>query len=265
MKKLLTGLMLSVSVLLTACGEFQSINKSSNEVLEALSPYLVEEDQQRAQELSAQYNKDILIRENLIDAQVIEIEIEGHVAQLEVVNKGDIALKLNGKNIYFDELANRSLLESVIASSLVKVSANTGVMSLLEAKKSEAFIGTLLSGVFGLVVKGIFNYAVVKITEKVGPVVGGAVGTIGDSLVGGATGTTPPTGEAVSSAKDTILSAILNMVINRISGGSVTIPPVVVDNGSVTVPTLPTNPTQPVQNCNLFCNLLGLLVGNLVK
>jgi hypothetical protein len=249
--KILTGLMMSVSLLLTACGEFQTINKGSNEVLSSLSPYLSEADQKLAAELSNVYNEDISIRENLIDNKTIEIEIEGQVAQLEIINQGDIAFKFNGKNVYFDELANNSILESIISSSLIKVSSNTSLMSLMSAKKSQAFVGTLLSSVFGLVVKGIFNYAIVKVTEKAGEAVGGAVGTIGGSVIGDITGEPKPSKDEVKSAKDTIFGVILNALINKFTGGSQsTSNPA--DNSSNT------STQQPAQNCNLFCSLLGL-------
>lgn len=260
MRKILVGLMLSLSMLLTACGEFNSINKSSNEVLEALSPYLSEEDQQRAQELALKYDKDISIRENLLDKEVVEIEIEGHVLQLQILNEGEIAFRINGKNVYFDELRNNSLLESIVTSSLVKVSSNSNALSLVGAQQAQAFIGPLLSSVFGIVVKGIFNYAMVKVTEKVGPVIGGAVGTIGNSVVGGVTGEGKPSNEAVSDAKNTILNAILGIVINRLSGGNVTTPVTGTPNNPVTNPLFP-----PQQDCNLFCSLFGLLVTNITK
>lgn len=261
MKKLVTGLMVSVSMLLTACGEFKTISKNSNEVLEALSPYLTSEDQVVAAELSSVYSEEILIKENLLDQNTVEIEIEGLLGQLEIINKGNIAFKFNGKNIYFDDLKNNSILESIISSSLVNMnSKSASVLSLMNANKSEAFIGTLLSSVFGLVVKGIFNYAIVKITEKAGEAVGGAVGTIGGSVVGGITGEPKPSKDQVDAAKDTLLNALLGALINRISGGAVQLP---------STPVQPTSPTTPVtqqpQDCNLFCSLLGLLVTNLVK
>lgn len=255
MKKLVIGMMASVSMLLTACGEFQSINKNSNEVLDALSPYLSESDQRLAQELSASYSEDIVIRENLMDNKIVEIEIEGNVAQLEIVNEGDIAFRLNGRNIYFDELDNNALLESVISSSLIKVSSNSKLMSLITPQKSEAFLSGILTSVFSMVVKGIFNFAVTKVKDKVGEEVGGAVETIGNSVVGGVTGEPKPSDEAVQGAKDTILGTLLNAVINRLTGGAVT--------------QVPTNQNpiaqQPQQNCNLFCSLFGLLVNNILN
>lgn len=264
MKKLIIGLMASTSMLLTACGEFQTINKGSNEVLEALSPYLSEDDQKRASELSAVYNKDINIRENLVDSEMIEIEIEGNVAQLQIVNKDGIAFRLNGKNIYIDELNNNELLESIISSSLVKVSSNSTLLSLMSAKKSEAFLGSMLSGVFGLVIKGVFNFAVAKITEKAGVEVG--------AVVGGLVGVPAPNKSSdeikndvkdqVKGAKDSILSSLLGTVL-----GSIGVPAVNTNINTNTNTNVNTNPvvTQPSQNCNLFCNLLGLLVNNLIK
>ncbi len=260
MKKLVTGMMVSLSLMLTACGEFQTIDKGSNEVLSALSPYLSAEDQALADDISSVYDEKILIKESLLDQQTVEIEIEGHLAQLEIINKGNVAFLLNGKKIFFDDLKNNAVLESIISSSLINVNAKSASMlSLMGAKKSEAFIGTLLSSVFGLVVKGIFNYAVEKITEKAGAVVGGAVGVIGSGVVGGVTGEPKPTKDEVKTAKDTILNAILGALINRISGGSVQLPP------NPTQPTAPGATPAVPQKCNLFCSLLGLLVNNLVK
>ncbi len=269
MKKLVVGLMVSVSMFLTACGEFQSINKSSNEVLEALSPYLSETDQKLAQELSESYDKDIVIRENLMDNKTIEIEIEGNVAQLEIVNQGDVAFRLNGRKIYFDELENNAQLEAIISSSLVKVSSN--FMSLIEPEKSQAFLGGLLTSVFSMVVKGIFNYAMVKVKDKFGEEIGNSVGTIGNSIVGGVTGEPKPSKEEVKGAKDSILGTIFNTVINTIAGGTKNQSTSNVNNiGQILNPGSSSsnsnnNVSQPQQNCNLFCNLFGLLMNNIIK
>lgn len=250
------GLMIGLSLLLTACGEFQSINKNSNEVLESLSPFLTEEDQKLAADVSQVYNEPISIRENLIDGNTIEIEIEGHVAQLEVVNKNNIAFRLNGKEISFEELKRNDVLEDLVSSSLIRLnSKSASLQSLIGAKKSEAFLGSLLPTVFGLVIKGIFNYAVVKVTDKLGAEAGQAVGVIGDSLSGGTA-----TKDDVKKAKETLKNTILNAILNRITGGLVQLP----TNGQPTQPTNPTTGEQP-KKCNLFCSLLGLLVNNLVK
>lgn len=256
--KILTGTMIAMSFLLTACGDFKSINKGSNEVLSSLSPYLSENDQVMAAELSEVYNEDIIIRENILDNQTIEIEIEGNVAQLEIVNKGKVAFRLNGKKILFSDLEDSELLESLISSSLINISSNASLLSLMDAKRSEAFLGSVLTSVFGLVVKGIFNFAMEKVTEKVGPEIGGAIGTLGDSLIGEVTGGVKPSDNQVNNAKDTIFNTILGTLLNKFTGGAVSEIPVV------------TNPNQPVvqqpqQNCNLFCGLFGLLVNNIVK
>lgn len=263
MKKVMIGLMASLSMLLTACGDFQSINKSSNEVLGSLSPFLSEEDQQVAFELAQSYNEEIVIRENLMDNQTVEIEIEGLLAQLEVINKDGLAFKFNGKNVYFEQLKDKDFLESLIASSLVKATGSNNFLSLLDPSKSEAFLGGPLTGVFSMVVKGIFNFAMVKLKDKVG----GNLGPIGD-IVGAITGGSNQAPGNFDSIKDNFLGNLLGSVLGKFTGGFLNLPGLNLDatpnsntgtNGSPSV-----NPQQPQQNCNLFCSLFGLLINNIL-
>ncbi len=260
MKNLIIAMMASTCMMLTACGDFQSINKSSNEVLEALSPYLSDNDQKLANELSSVYGEDIQIRENLIDSQMIEIEIEGNIAQLEIVNKDGVAFRVNGRNIYLDELNNSESLESIISSNLVKVASGDNLLSLVGAKKSEAFIGTMLSGVFSLVIKGVYNFALAKISEKSGKEVG--------DTIGGLIGVPNPDKSSdeiksdvkneIKGAKDSILGTLLGTILGGLGLNTNNA------NNNTNVGTV--SPiAQPQQNCNLFCSLLGLLVNNFAK
>ena len=264
MKKIMIGMMASLSMLLTACGDFQSINKSSNEVLESLSPFLSEADQKVAADLAQSYEEDIVIRENLLDNQTVEIEIEGLLAQLEVINKDGLAFKFNGKNVYFEDLKDKNFLQSFIASHLVKVGGSSNLLSLLDTKKSEAFLGGALTGVFSMVVKGIFNFAMVKLQDKLGDQIGGNIGNI----IGGITGGSNQNPGNSNSIKDNFLGNLLGSVLGNLTGGFLNIPNLNANtnqnntnsgnNNSVTTP------QQPQQNCNLFCSLFGLLINNIL-
>lgn len=243
--------------MLTACGEFNTIEKSSDEVLGTLQPYLSEEDQNTLDELAQNFEAPISIRDNILNGNSVEIEILGNVAQLEIVNSGEIAFRLNGRNVSFDELGNSEILEEIIMNSLLHITGQSSLVStLLSPEPSQAFLGGgVLSTVFRLVLTGIFNYTMSSIDPGLGQVVGPIGNEIIDNVTGGSSGQQQDQNNNQNNGGG-FWGNVIGGIIGAITG--------VNTNPAPTPNPTPVNPGQgtvqpPAQTCNtLFCSLLGL-------
>lgn len=240
--------------MLTGCGGFNTIEKSSNEVLGTLQPYLSAEDQETLDQLAESFDAPITIRENVLNGASVEIEILGNVAQLEIVNDGSIAFRLNGRNVTFDDLGNSQILEEIIMNSLIHISGGSFASTMLSANQSQAFFGgPVLSTVFRLVLTGIYNYTMSNIDPGLGQIIDPIVTPIIDNVTGGNTGNQNNQGNAGSG---NWLGNILGTVVGAITGN--------LGNNQGNNQNPAPNPGQaqpPAQNqgCNtIFCGLLNL-------
>lgn len=250
MKALLTAI--AACLMLTACGEFNTIERSSNEVLGTLQPYLSEEDQATLDQLAENFEAPITIRENILNGSSVEIEILGNVAQLEIVNNGQIAFRINGRDVTFDDLGKSEILEEIIMNSLMHIAGGSSVAAqLLPNQRAEAFFGgPILSTVFRLVVSGIYNYTMSQIDPGLGQVIAPIVNPIVDNITGG----NSSGNNNQNTGSGNWLGNIIGAVVGAITGNT---------GGNVSNPTQPTEPQQPTQPqqpaCNtLFCGLLNL-------
>lgn len=250
MKALLTTIAAAACLMLTACGEFNSIERSSNEVLGTLQPYLSEEDQATLDELAENFEAPITIRENILNGSSVEIEILGNLAQLEIVNNGEIAFRINGREVTFDDLGNSAILEEIIMNSLMHITGSSSATALLPAQRAEAFFGgSILSTVFRLVVSGIYNYAMTQIDPGLGQVIAPIVTPIVDGITGGNSGNTGGNNQGSGNWLGNIIGAVVGAITGNNNVGG----------GQVSEPTQPTQPQPQQPACNtLFCGLLNL-------
>lgn len=260
--KTFTALFLVSTFMLTACGEFKSINKGTNEVLSNLSPYLSEQDQELAREISSIYEGDIEIRENLADVNMIDIEIEGQLAQVEIINREGFAFKLNDRLVTFEELKKEGFLETLISNQLIPL--GSGFSEILGSFKDKNF-KKLITSTFGLVIKGVFNFSAEKMLDKVLADVGGDLdklknlnnldqtikNEINDKIK-----------NTVKNGAGKLIGALINGVIGRLTGGLLQLPTinqVPVQSGQPNSNVQTPNSSGILGGCdNLFCNLLGL-------
>ncbi len=252
MKALLTTIAAAACLMLTACGDFNTIEKSSSEVLGTLQPYLSEEDQATLDQLAENFDAPITIRENILNGSSVEIEILGNVAQLEIINDGQISFRINGRDVTFEDLGSSDILEEIILNSLMHLTGSSNTASaLLPAQRAEAFFGgPVLSTVFRLVISGIYNYAMSQIDPGLGQVLEPIVTPIVDNITGGTTNNGNNQNQGSGNWLGNILGTVLGAITGNLGNNSNT-------GGNTSTPSQPQQPTQPACN-TLFCGLLNL-------
>lgn len=158
-KNILTTIgVLVLTPILVACGTgFQIAEMDSKELLGSLSPYLPDEDQKLAEEVSKEYTEPIAIRENPFNGHSVEIETSGKIADLEIINSGGTAFRFNGIDISLKDLTNKDFLESIISNLLMNKQEGGVSSTLFGTASSHAFV-EYLPLIFRLVSTGIYYF-----------------------------------------------------------------------------------------------------------
>lgn len=251
MKSLLA--VVAACFMLTACGEFKSEEKSSNEVLSSLQPYMSEEDQDAVDQLSELLDTPITITDNQVSANTIQVEILGNVVELEIINNGQIAFRLNGQNVTFEDLKKKEVLEQIIMNSIISLNGGENPLANLPNLSNLLDLGFLnntsdMSPIFRLVLTGIFNFV-----TATNPALGPIIGTIGNVVLDGVLGNDQ------QSEQPSIGGGIFGNILGSIFGG--------LTGNTNTTPTMPNdqNQQQPSVGNTLFNSLLGLFANAILN